>query len=466
MAAGLAAVGVGRGDRVLWLGQNSFRIEELLVACARLGAMLCPANWRGTAAELAFVIDDLSPTVVVDQDEEIGATVAAALAQAAHAPAVRLTHDTGAYEDLVVAHEPVAADPRVDPADPLLLVYTAAFAGRPNAAMLSHRALLAQGGLLADYTEVGPDDRYLCAGPLFHIGTFMFALAALVSGGANVFVPRHDGEAVCRALVETGCTGGYVVGTMVADVAAANADGRYDLSRFRGHRGDPAFDAMVSPDRSRWGQRAGGYGQTEVMGMATFSLLAPGGIGGHGRPSPLVTLRVVDPDDNDVAVGETGELVLRGITVMNGYWNRPEENARRSRDGWHHTGDLGRFEVDGTVTFVGPAGRMLKSGAENIYPAEVEACLRAHPAVADAAVIGVPDPAWVQSVKAVVVCSGDVSGDALVAHCREHLASYKKPRTVEFVDALPRTDAGLVDYAALDDAFGGGNYPGGATPAV
>jgi long-chain acyl-CoA synthetase len=258
---------------------------------------------------------------------------------------------------------------------------------------------------------------------------------------------------------------------MVAGVVEANAGGRFDLTCFRGHRGHPEFDAMVSPDRSRWGRRAGGYGQTEVMGMATFTLLARDGIGLHGRPSPLVALRVVDPDGQDVPVGETGEMVLSGSTVMNGYWNRPEENVRRRLDGWHRTGDLGRYETDGTVTFVGPLGRMLKSGAENIYPAEVEGCLRAHPAVADAAVIGVPDPTWVQSVLAVVVLVGDdgadtIGTDDLILHCRERLASYKKPKAVELVDALPRLDTGAVDYATLDERFGGGGYPGGTTRSV
>jgi long-chain acyl-CoA synthetase len=158
---------------------------------------------------------------------------------------------------------------------------------------------------------------------------------------------------------------------------------------------------------------------------------------------------------------------VRGATVMRGYWNRSELNAHRARNGWHHTNDLGRFEADGTFTFVGPKTRMLKSGAENIYPAEVEGCLRAHPAVADAAVIGVPDDVWVQSVMAIVVVhdGATVGTDELIGWCRERIASYKKPRHVEFVDTLPR--AGFaIDYDALDMQFGGGGYPGGSTRSV
>jgi long-chain acyl-CoA synthetase len=202
------------------------------------------------------------------------------------------------------------------------------------------------------------------------------------------------------------------------------------------------------------------------MGMATFNLLAPDGIGSHGRPSPLVDLRVVDPDDRDVAPGEIGEIVVRGVTAMCGYWNRPELNARRARGGWHHTNDLGRYEADGSFTFVGPKARMLKSAAENIYPIEVENCLKTHPAVVDCAVIGVPDPRWVQSVKAIVVV-GDagVTADELIEHCRTRIASYKKPKSIAFVDALPRRGL-AVDYDALDTQFGGGGYPGGTTRSV
>src|SRR2546430_7137130 len=198
------------------------------------------------------------------------------------------------------------------------------------------------------------------------------------------------------------------------------------------------------------------------MGMLTFNTLALSPIGTHGRPSPAVQVRIFDPDDRKVAVGETGEIVAAGPTVMNGYWNRPEETARRQRGGWHHTNDLGRRETDGTITFIGPATRMIKSAAENIYPAEVEGAIARHPAVAECAVIGAPDPQWTQSVKAIVVLKDDTTAtaDEIVEHSRTHIASYKKPRTVEFVEKLPRQGF-AVDYDALDAQFGGGGYPGG-----
>jgi long-chain acyl-CoA synthetase len=198
--------------------------------------------------------------------------------------------------------------------------------------------------------------------------------------------------------------------------------------------------------------------------MLTYSCLGLDAAGTHGRPSPLAQVRIVDEDDRELPPGEVGEIVARGPTVMCGYWNRPVENARRHRGGWHHTHDLGRREADGSITFIGPKTRMIKSAAENIYPAEVERGLSSHPAVAECAVIGVPDPAWVQSVKAIVVLrdGATVTADELIEHCRARIAGYKKPRSVEFVTALPRT-AFAVDYDTLDAQFGGGNYPGGRT---
>jgi acyl-CoA synthetase (AMP-forming)/AMP-acid ligase II len=469
-ANALLAAGVQAGEPVLWLGQNSFRVQELLLACAKVGALFCPANWRQRPDELAFVIDDLDPRVVVWQREEVGDAVdgARSVARAA-SDATWLCHDEDDYERFIAGAP--AEDPECDAShdDAVLLIYTAAFDGRPNAAMLPHRALVAQGLLMAPWQGIDHTYVFLNSGPLFHIGTFMTNLSTFVMGGANVFVRRSDGDALCRAISTYRCTGGFVVGPMVEAIATVmrDGDGDYDLSSFRGKRGHPEFDALVGRDESAWGRMAGGYGQTEMMGMATFNLLGRDGAGLHGRPSPLVQLRVVDADDEEVAPREVGEIVVRGATVMCGYWNRPELNAHRARNGWHHTNDLGRFEPDGTFTFVGPKTRMLKSGAENIYPAEVEGCLRAHEAVADVAVIGVPDDVWVQSVKAIVVLqAGAAASEAdLVEWCRTRIASYKKPRAIEFVDTLPR--AGFaIDYDALDLRFGGGGYPGGSTRSV
>jgi acyl-CoA synthetase (AMP-forming)/AMP-acid ligase II len=464
LAQALAGAGVTAGERVLWLGQNSFRLLESLLAAGRLGAMFCPANWRQSAEELAFVIGDVAPRVVIWQEEEIGERVRAACAMTG-GPGLWLRHDgdgDDSYESFLGQAEQRDPGVDVDPSAPLLIVYTAAFGGRPNGAMLSHTALLTQGMVMGRLAHVGSDYTFLNSGPLFHLGTFMTTLATFVAAGTNVICRRVDAEELCRLIEAERCTGAFIVGPMFGEILEVNRDGRYDLSSLHTFPGAPEWNRMVAIDTSLWGRLPGGYGQTELVGMLTFTALAPDGLGAHGRASPLAQVRIVDEQGADVPPGEAGEIVARGPTVMNGYWNRPEENARRRKGGWHHTRDLGRREVDGTITFIGPMTRMIKSAAENIYPAEVEGCIARHPAVAECAVIGVPDPRWTQSVKAIVVLAPDAeaTADDIIEHCRGRIASYKKPRQVEFVDALPRT-GGAVDYDALDARLGGGGYPGG-----
>jgi long-chain acyl-CoA synthetase len=464
LAAALAARGVGPGDRVLWLGQNCHRLLELLLACSRLGAIFCPANWRQSPAEMAFVIDDVDPRAVVWQDHEIGGTIRQAREQAPARDAVWIRHDgpgePGEYERMLAGADPsVLPDVPPDPDAGVMLLYTAAFGGRPNGTVLSSRAWLAQSQATITAGELTADDVCLNVGPLFHVGALRNTLALLALGGVNLFIPRVDVARMCELIEKERVTICWLPRLTVDQVAEANADGAYDLSSLRSEPVTPEWDAMVTVARRRY---RNGYGQTEVAGLVTFADTARPGIGRFGRPFPPTLVRIADEAGAPLPPGETGEIVVRGPVVMNGYHRRPELSEGRSRGGWHHTRDLGRLEADGTLSFVGPMTRIIKSGHENVYPAEVENALRSHPGVAEVAVIGVPDPAWHQSVKAIVV--RDVSGPAvttedLIEHCRRMIASYKKPRYVEFADALPRAGGGAVDYDALDARFGGGGYP-------
>jgi long-chain acyl-CoA synthetase len=300
---------------------------------------------------------------------------------------------------------------------------------------------------------------------MFHVGTLMSTFATFTQGGTNVFVRRTEAEQLCAIIHQERCTFAFLMTKVCEDIVRLNADGRYDLKCLSSPSFFPEWDAMVTINPRDTRNTAYGYGQTEVNGLVTWThYSAPGDKGVSGRAAPGTQIRIVDSDDNEVADGDIGEIVVRGPTVMSGYWNRPDLNAERQRNGWHHTNDLGRREKDGSLSFVGPKTQMVKSGAENIYPAEVEGCLRRHSAVADAAIIGVPDPLFTQSVKAIVQLrdGATCTPEELIEHCRAHLASYKKPKAVEFIDAVPRTKAGAIDYRALDERFGGGNYPGQA----
>jgi acyl-CoA synthetase (AMP-forming)/AMP-acid ligase II len=460
--------GVQRGDRVLWLAQNDHGVLEGIIAAGKLGAMFCPANWRQTADEMAFVIDDLEPKIVIWQDAEMGAAVRSAREAARHRDALWLaldndTHRDERYEDFVAGGAAQDRQRESDPDLPALIIYTAAFGGRPNGAMLSQTAIAWQDLALIDIQDLSADTVFLNSGPLFHVGTLMVTMAIFHIGGTNVFIRRTDTAQIAQAIHRHRCDYAFLMQSTCNELAELNRDRRYDFSHLRSASVSPEWDAMVTviPARSLFG-----YGQTEVMGPITWSYYGWGQCAGrNGRTGPNAQVRIVDDNDNELPPGQVGEICVRGPTVMHGYWRRPELNAQRQRGGWHHTHDLGKREPDGSLSFIGPKTQMIKSGAENVYPAEVEGCLRQHAAVADCAVIGVPDATWVQSVKAIVLLKPgmQVDAQALIEHCRERIASYKKPRFVEFADTLPRSASGGVDYKALDAAYGGGGYPGGST---
>lgn len=455
----LSKQGVGQGDRILWLGQNSFRLLETLLAAAKLGALFCPANWRQSSAEILHVLQDLQPRVVIWQQAEVGQQATAAREQYAGA-CLWIQHDApDGYEALLAQTSDIDQELRIDPELPLLALYTAAFGGSPNAAQLSHSALISQALLLAYSQSVCERTVFLNSGPLFHLGTLMTTLATFLFGGVNVFVARVDAEELLRNIAAEKVTHTFIAKPTLDQIREINADGRYDTSSLWSSPLAPEWNSpVVIPASAPFNRLPTVYGQTELMGFATM-----GWLGGQaaGRPSPLMQLRILDEDGNELPVGEVGEIAVRGIQVMSGYFLRDEENMRRCRDGWYRTNDLGKRLGDGSVAFVGPKLTMIKSGVENIYPAEIEGCLRGLAGVRDVCVIGVPDPVWTQNVKAVVQLheGSELSEAQVIEHCRAQLASYKKPKEVAFVAELPRRADGALDRGAVDAAYGGGGYP-------
>lgn len=472
LANALLAAGVGPGDRILWLGQNSFRVYELLGAAAKIGAMVCPGYWRWAVPEMAFALTDFDPKVVVWQDEEIGETVGKARAESPGTlGALWLRHDTtdgeDSYESFLASGSPDDPGLDVDPDSASLVIYTAAITGRQGGSMLSHRNLIAMGATTAWMGEIDDSAVFLNAGPMFHIGNYQFwGVPVLVHGGTNVVVRRVVAAELLPLLARERCTHAYLMPPTIAELVQLNKEAGYDLSSLRASIAAHLWEGMIPTDTSRYTRNGGGegrgYGQTELSGFAVTGSFGGLGLGNAGRPGPFLTVRILDAQGRECEVGEAGEICARGELVHLGYWNRPEINEERFRFGWWHTTDLGRREPDGTISFLGTTTRMLKSGAENIFPAEVENCLEAHPAVREAAVIGVPNERWAQDVKAVVVLhEGAVtSAEDIIEHCRKVIASYKKPKSVEFIDKLPRTNTFGKDYAALDARFGGGGYPG------
>lgn len=461
LATALRAKGIGAGDRLLWLGQNSVKLLELLLAAAKLGAIACPANWRMSVHEIKATVADFDPKVVFWQEVEIGEahrTVRMGWSEGR----LWVQHDGSDHDCFnALLEQGTDSDPDlpVDPDRPLLAIYTAAFSGQPNAALLSHTAILLQSVLSARGQAIDENSRYLMSGPMFHIGVLMGGFATFVSGGCCIMVPRTEAGELVRLIAKEKATHGFVAQPLLPSMAKAVREQGYDVSSLFARPDLSDWDMpLVMPAHAPARMRRGGYGQTEIMG---HSIMAWMGGDGAGRPNPFTQVRILDEAGREVPAGAVGEIAVRGPMVMCGYHGRAAENALRTADGWHRTRDLGLRKPDGSVVFVGPKATMIKSGIENIYPAEVEGCLLRHPAVADACVIGVPDPKWDQNVKALVVlregCRAD--GPELIAHCRDHMASYKKPKIVEFVASLPRLPGGALDRGAVDAAHGGGGYP-------
>jgi acyl-CoA synthetase (AMP-forming)/AMP-acid ligase II len=457
----LISHGVGVGDRLLWLGQNSVKLFELLLAAAKIGAFMVPANWRMAASEIREIIDDLDPRVIFWQEAELRATHIEART-AGRGERIWCQHDgkgPDCFDALLANGAPIDHDWDVDPEQPLLGVYTAAFSGKPAAAMLSHTALLLQAILSSQSQAIDEKTRYLVSGPMFHIGVLMGAFGTYVRGGRQIFVPRINALELMYLIDREKVTHAYIPQPTVVQIRETHPTRNYDLSSLF-KNGDPAEwrATLVVPPHAPIAQSFGGYGQTECSGYLTQSWL---GGSGAGLPHPLAQLRIVGDDGKDRPAGEIGEIVARGPMVMCGYFNRPAENAARTGFGWHRTGDLGIRRLDGSVVFVGPKTTMIKSGVENIYPVEVEACLLKHPAVAAICVIGVPDAMWDQNVKALVVFKEGMTAtvEELTAHCKQEMASYKKPKLWEFVPELPRLQSGGIDREAADKTFGGGGYP-------
>ncbi|MEB3071688.1 AMP-binding protein [[Mycobacterium] vasticus] len=466
LAGALRQRGVSRGDRILWLGQNSFRVYELLCVAAKLGAMVCPANWRWSAAEIEFAVDDFDPRVVFWQSEEIGDVIAQVPGRTER---LWIRHDADpggdGYERLVTGGNPPTDLPEVSSDDALLVIYTAAIDGRPGGSMLSHTNLITTALTTSWAYSVSAQTVFLNAGPMFHIGNWQIVgLPTFVMGGTNVILRRPDPSAVLDALASQKCTSAFLMPATIAEVAVLQRKQARDLSAFRANAAFQLWQGLVELDDVPATRISGGigYGQTEMSGLNVLPAFGADGVGNAGRPAPGLTVALLDENGVPVRDGETGEICVRGGIVHLGYWNRRETNAYRFRHGWWHTTDLGRWESDGSLTFIGTMTRMIKSGAENIFPAEVEAALESHPAVREAAIIGVPNPRLLQDVKAIVALheGTELTQEALIEHCKAKIASFKKPKSIEFVERLPRHGPDK-DYDTLDDIFGGGGYPGG-----
>lgn len=457
LAAGLAAARMAPGDRIAVLADNHPDFFTVFGAAALLGAVVVPLNWRLSNEEIGFILSDARPRVMIS-DSQHRETVHQ-LAASGHVPALHLVFDDqpdGGRPLADLLTPPVEMAPAAGNA-PFCLIYTAAVGGKPRGAILSQANVICSNLQTIATLGLGEADTYLNMLPLFHITGMNLALAVMHAGGANVVMERFEAGLALRRAREEGVT---VLGSFPPILGRLMEQMGPEGSALASVRHVVGLD---HPDTIRAFQERTGstfwtlYGQTETSGFVT---LAPFNQrpGSAGRQGMLAVMAVVDEHGREVPTDTNGEIVVQGPLVFQGYWGQEALNQRTFRDGWHHTGDLGRVDADGFLWFGGrmPEKELIKPGGENVYPTEVEQVIRSHPAVAEVAVIGVPDAEFGEGVKAVCVLrtGEDLTAQALIDFVGARIARYKKPRYVQFVAALPTSADGAVDRAAVKQRYG------------
>ena len=455
LADGIRQLGVQHGDRFAVLSLNSPRFEELYHAGLLGAGVVNPLNLRFAPRELTHVLADSATKVVfVDQ---VFAPVIDAVREAAGIQTVVLMGDGDAphdvkYEDLVAGGQEIVPD-EPDEDDPAMLMYTGGTTGLPKGVLLSQRAMMLtlyhiRMGLALDATDV-----FLAQVPMFHAASMGAILATPVTGGQLVTVPYFDPPAVLTAVETYGATNSIMVPTMIAMMFAHEA---YTPERFRTmRRMTYGASPMPRPVLERLLREQPqidlfqGYGMTESAALVSVLLPEDHARGDHvlqsaGRPVPGTVVSIRAEDGTELPLGEVGEVCVRGGQFMTEYWRRPEETAAAFKDGWYHSGDAGRLDAEGFLYLVDRTKDMIVTGGENVYSTEVEQAVAAHPAVAQVAVIGVPDDVWGEAVHAVVVVhpGETVTEQELIAHAKGLIAGYKVPKAITFrEEPLPLSGA-------------------------
>ena len=449
LTAALVALGIGRGDRVALLAPNCAEYFEIQFACARLGAIMLPLNWRLTVPELEYILGDSTPKLLIH--DRSFAPQAAALSKSR----LEIDHDRpdSAYERALAKAGPAPAPVPLKHDDVGMVMYTSGTTGHPKGAIITHGMVFWNCVNLGIPALITPETVQLVVLPLFHTGGLnCYANPVLHAGGTILVMRAFDPGLALDYLSDPalGITHFFAVPAPYQFMMQHPKFQGADLSRLRiaGVGGAPCALAILETWSARGVPLVQGWGMTETSPAGTMLDAADAirKVGSAGKALMHTAIRIVDDQGNDVAAGGIGELLIKGSNITPGYWNKPDATKSSFTDEWLHTGDAARMDEEGFVYIVDRWKDMYISGGENVYPAEVENVLFQLPQVADAAIIGVPNERWGEVGMAIVVRKPDQAleeGD-IIRHCLGRLAKFKVPQSVTFVDALPRNATGKV----------------------
>jgi fatty-acyl-CoA synthase len=472
----LRASGLRPGDRFAFLAKNCLEYSYLFFAASKCGAVPVPLNYRLAAPELAYIVKDSGSKLVIAQSEYVSLleSVRGDLGEATTFVSIGATASPGwrDYDGWIGACPDVGLDMPGGDDDDLYQMYTSGTTGRPKGAILTHGAVTANIHQVRIAMETGTDERVLIVAPLYHAAAALTMIGTVLAGSSVLIHEEFNPVEVVRALSEERITRTTLVPAMIQACLLMVPD--------IATRAYPDLKLVVygaSPIAAETLRRAmevfrcdfaQGFGMTETSAVLTVLTRDDHRRAMAGRPELLLSagralpgtdVRLVDENDHPLPPGTIGEIAGRGDQMMRGYWNLPEATTETLRGGWLHTGDAGRMDADGYVYIEDRVKDMIVSGGENIYPREVENVLFTHPAVADAAVIGVPDAKWGETVKAVLQLKPGASATAeeIIEFCRGKLAGYKLPRSADFVAVIPRNASGKVLKRELREKYWAGH---------
>ena len=465
LANSLVRLGLKRQDRVSILSQNSLAFQVVYAACELSGLICATVNWRLAVPEMIYIVNDGAPRVMIFEAAyaETVAAMRGQLSGVEHYVCIDGHADFALdYADLLQAGDAAGSHLRARPDDIAFLIYTSGTTGRPKGVMLTHEGEVAAAEILGSDMRNAASDRLLIMMPLFHIGAKIIQLAQHWRGGTVIVQKGFEAASVLDAIERHRVTVTHMAPTMIQSVLAVPRIASIDTSSLRMivYAAAPMPIPVLKHGIRQFGpvfQQQ--FGQTEGIGT---TLLAhqhrPDGtdrdreiLTSVGQVSPRVGVRIVDDAGQDLPTGAVGEVLLTSPGRMKGYWNNTAATIETLRDGWVHTGDVGRLDAEGFLYLADRKKDMIISGGENIYSREVEEAIVTHDAVSEVAVIGAVDAIWGEAVMAVVVIRPGMEATPamIIEHCRTHIASYKKPRHVVFVDAIDKLPSGKIDKVRL-----------------